>query len=374
MKRKHIVFLLLLFFGGVLGILFLCSQINSQAQESEKAAPVLKQDLILVPAGSFQMGSSEFVNAQPVHAVTLTNDFYVGKNEVTNQQYADMLNYALSKGYLDEKYLSGKKIEAHGTGKGTPKYQDVADEHSQISFIDGKFQPHPGKENTPVVEVTWEGAAFYCNMLSEQEGLEPLYNMDDWSCQVYGKSGYRLPTEAEWEYVARYNDNRNYPWGNDEPVDAYANFGKSVKNPADVLTTPAGSFSPAGDSKLGICDLTGNVSEWCNDWYNDQYFGGAEQIDPVGSGPSLFVNLPPFKEFRPMRVLRGGSFLLDPNYRKEMGPPFIMDCVIHPEVYNNSFRSFDYRGLSRQVQGFRVIKTVVTKKTKSATSEPEKQQ
>jgi formylglycine-generating enzyme required for sulfatase activity len=331
-----------------------------------------KPELIKVPAGNFQMGSTDFKNSQPEHEVTLSSDFYMGKNEVTNRQYADMLNFALAKGYLDTEALSekSKKREAKGVSKSPQKYQDVFDEHSQISFADGKFKAFPGKENFPVVEVTWYGAAFYCNMLSEIEGLSPLYNLDDWSCQVYGKTGYRLPTEAEWEYAAQYDDARKYPWGNQEAGDSFANIKHNVKNPADVDTTAACAYSPKGDSKLGLCDLAGNVAEWCNDWYNDFYTGSLKQTDPVGAGMSLYFNLPVFKQFRCARVIRGGSFLLDPNYRKEMGPPFVMDTVIHPEVYDNRFRSFDY--LSRQVEGFRVVKTVAAKNTKPVFSAPEK--
>jgi len=333
---------------------------------------IVKPELVLVPAGTFQMGSNNFVNAQPVHGVTITNDFYVGKYEVTNQQYADVLNFALSKGYLDSEYLSekSKKREARGVSKSPQKYQDVFDEHSQIIFADGKFSAHPGKENFPVVEVTWYGAAFYCNMLSEIEGLTPLYNLDDWSAQVYGKTGYRLPTEAEWEYAAQYKDGRKYPWGNAEADETLANIKHLVKNPVDVDTKAAGTFSPKGDNALGVSDLVGNVAEWCNDWYNDFYVGEAKQTDPVGAGQSLYFYLPVFKEFKAARVLRGGSFLLDPNYRKEMGRPFVMDTVIHKEVYQNQFRSYDY--LSRQVIGFRVVKTVATKKTKAAFSAAQK--
>ena len=332
-------------------------------------AELTKPDMVLVPAGTFEMGSAGFPNAQPVHKVALTNDFYIGKYEVTNQQYADVLNYALGKGYLNKDALSekAKKREASGISASPQKYQDVFDEHSQITFVDGKFKAHPGKENFPVVEVTWYGAAFYANMLSEQEGLTPLYNLDDWSAQVYGQSGYRLPTEAEWEYAATYNDGRKYPWGNNELNAAMANAGHKVKDPVDVDTTAFGSFSPQGDSKLGIADMAGNVAEWCHDWYSDSYSG---ETDPVGAGQVLYFNLPVFKKFSAARVIRGGSFLLDPSYRKEMGPPFTMDTVMHPEVYNNKFRSYDF--LSRQVIGFRVVKTIAVNTTKTIFSAPER--
>lgn len=132
--------------------------------------------LVRVPAGSFEIGNKDFKNAQPVHKVILSNDFYMSKYEITNQQYADMLNYAFEKGSLDKEAMAetAKRREARGVSKSPQKYQDVFDEHSQLTFENGVFKAHQGKENYPVVEVTWYGAAFYCNMLSEKEGLTPL--------------------------------------------------------------------------------------------------------------------------------------------------------------------------------------------------------
>ena len=360
MKRIFIIITLLF-----IAVLFFSHKGISQPE-------VLKPEMILVPAGTFQMGNQDFSNARPVHEVTLTNDFYMGKYEITNQQYADMLNYAWSKGYLNKDELSekAKRRRASGVSKSPQPYQDVFDEDSGITFEDGVFKALSGRENLPVVEVTWHGAAFYCNMLSEQEGLTPLYNLDDWSCQVYGKTGYRLPTEAEWEYAAQYDDGRDFPWGNEAIDDTRANQGHKDNNPPVAFPMTVGSFSPKGDTKLGISDMAGNVAEWCNDWYTDYYYSDGKKIDPVGAGQVLFFNVPVFKKFLAGRVLRGGSFLMDTNFRKGMGAPFVTDTVIHPDVYNNSFRSYDY--LSRNVEGFRVVKVVATDKTVAVFSAPEK--
>lgn len=329
-----------------------------------------KPELVSVPAGSFEMGNNAFARSKPAHKVTLTEPFQIGKFEISNQQYADMLTYAYEKGYLNKEILNSKRGDAWGLSKQPQRYQDVKDEHSRMTFKDGKFKPAEGKENHPVTEVTWHGAAFFCNMLSEKEGLTPLYNLDDWSCQVYGKTGYRLPTEAEWEYAAKFDDGRPYPWGKDEPTDAHANIKQPVKEDADVLTAPVGSKSPKGDSKLGLCDLVGNVAEFCNDWYTDDYTVGAADTDPVGPGRCYLFNVTYFKQFRSAHVVRGGCFMTDPDFRKDYGVPFTVDSISQPQAFDNSFRCFEIDGFSRGVESFRIVKVTATAKTKAAATAP----
>ena len=318
-------------------------------------------EMVFVPHGSFMMGTTDYANTQPVHKVILTHDFYISKYEITNSQFADMLNYALKKGYIDIKALHGEGREktVRCISKSPQKLLDLSDTDCQIKFDGGKFVPLSGKENYPVIEVSWYGAAFYCNMLSEQEGLDKLYDLDDWSCDVYGKTGYRLPTEAEWEYVARYNDARAFPWGNETYSKEKANCESTVGD-----TTKVGSYSPKGDSKLGVSDLAGNVAEWCNDWY-DLYSGQEEEVDPEGPPSSPMVYIPRIKRRWPLKVMRGGSWRYDPSNVK-MGVPFTIDTVINKDSYRTYFRSFDYPTLTRPVEGFRVVKVLASGKEKEA--------
>jgi len=318
-------------------------------------------EMIFVPHGSFMMGTLDYANTQPVHKVILTHDFYISKYEITNSQFADMLNYALKKGYIDTKALHGEGRErtVKCISKSPQKLLDLSDTDCQIKFDGEKFVPLSGKENYPVIEVSWYGAAFYCNMLSEQEGLDKLYDIDDWSCDVYGKTGYRLPTEAEWEYVARYNDARAFPWGNESYSKEKANCESTIGD-----TTKAGSYSPKGDSKLGVCDLAGNVAEWCNDWY-DLYSGKEEEIDPEGPPSSPMVYIPRIKRSWPLKVIRGGSWRYDPSNVK-MGVPFTIDTVINKDSYRAYFRSFDYPTLTRPVEGFRIVKVLTGGEEKEA--------
>ena len=157
----------------------------------------------------------------------------------------------------------------------------------------------------PVRGVTWYGAAAYCNWRSQQEGRQPCYNLSTWECD-FSKNGYRLPTEAQWEYAARGGwEGRRFPWGN-TITHSQANYFSDSRYSYDIsssrglhpawpqpYTSPVGTFAP---NDYGLYDMAGNVWEWCNDWYGDTSYASGPQRNPNGPESGTY------------RVLRGGSW------------------------------------------------------------------
>jgi len=248
------------------------SEYSNESQNSTAAT-----GFIYVPAGTFTMGSNNNTDEQPAHSVTISRSFYIGKYEVTQKEWNDLM-----------------------TGYTT---------HIEYPYGYGKFG---SGDNYPIYFISWYSTLVYCNARSIAEGLTPCYEIkgstdpsawglipieydESWESAVFNMdaNGYRLPTEAEWEYAARYSDNRIYPWGNDLPSPELANFGR---NPGS--TAPVGSY-PLGNSKLGICDMAGNVWEHC--WDKVDVYSADSVTDPVISTvPMLFSHNP--------RILRGGSW------------------------------------------------------------------
>ena len=279
--------------------------------------PCIPDDMALIPAGTFEMGDSfgeGDSDERPVHTVTV-DSFYMSKYEVTNRQYCDYLNSALSHGLIT--VTSGVVYQAgSGTSYG---YCDThgSSDYSQIDYNDvtGTFSVRSklGRSmlNDPMVTVTWHGAVAYCNWRSQQEGKEQCYNLSTWDCD-FNKHGYRLPTEAEWEYAARGGlPGRRFPWG-DTISHSQANYYSSSSYSYDVsptrgyhpwwddvypYTSPGGTFAANG---YGLYDMTGNVGDWCNDWYDSAYYDHSPTNNPTGptSGP--------------LRVLRGGCWFVYP--------------------------------------------------------------
>lgn len=232
-------------------------------------------EMVLIPSGTFQMGSNQGVDAnKPVHEVTITKSFYIGKYEITQAEY--------------EKYCS--------YGENKPSSRDGIG------------------ENHPAYYVSWYAALVYCNKRSIAEGLTPCYSIlnstvpDEWGpvptssdstwdaveCD-WNANGYRLPTEAEWEYAARAGDNTvdsliwsgtsdeykydDYVWHGDNSLNTTNEVGRKKANNFDLY------------------DMCGNVQELCWNWYTSTYDTTLEGgMDPLGANLGT------------KRVIRGGSW------------------------------------------------------------------
>jgi formylglycine-generating enzyme len=174
--------------------------------------------------------------------------------------------------------------------------------YSRIGYNGSDLTVDAGYGDHPVVEVSWYGAVAFAYYLNELEGKAQTYDLSDWSMDATA-GGYRLPTEAEWEYAARGTDGRSYPWG-DSIDSSYANYYNSG-DPYDDGTTPVGYYDATnkdgfatsdGSSPCGAHDMSGNVWEWVNDWYDDTYYSSSPESDPEGPASGS------------QRVRRGGSW------------------------------------------------------------------
>lgn len=209
--------------------------------------------MTFVAGGTFLMGNDEGGNDEdPEHDVTLL-DFYISPYEITNQQYADFMNL---KGLSEDGFYDGEE------------YIDIMNSNVLIQHVDGNFIVDPGAGNLPVVSVTWYGARAFCNFY-----------------------GGQLPTEAEWEYAAQGGTMRTptlYAGSDDYTEVAWC---------GDSQLTSVQAIGTKLPNELGLYDMSGNVSEWCNDWYQSFYYSQSPEFDPQGyvSGP--------------YRSIRGGQYL-----------------------------------------------------------------
>ena len=234
-------------------------------------------DMVVIPAGSFEMGSkSGRPDEKPVHTVWV-DAFLMDKTEMTQAVW-----------------------ELIGKAEALPN------------------PSHFKGAALPVEQVTWPQAARFCNARSRFEGLKPCYNEDTAECD-FEADGYRLPTEAEWEYACRAGSATDYSFGSD---------GRKLGDVAWFVDNAAKKTHPVGQKKAnawGLFDMHGNVAEWCNDVYDKEYYQTSADKNPRGPADG--------KE----NVLRGGSWKSSADaarsaYRLGETPGFSDACLARDAI------------------------------------------
>lgn len=313
---------------------------------STKPKPTLKsyQGMKRIPAGIFSMGSHDAqgrADEYPVHKVQL-KAFWMDETEVTNSAFSAFIQ---ATGYVTtaEKAIDWAEL-AKQVPAGTPKPADSLLAPASLVFIAttgpvdlndysqwwqfkrGADWRHPegpgsniiGRENHPVVHVSWDDAAAYAR----------------WA-------GKRLPTEAEWEWATRGGlKNKIYPWGNESvnkaPFKANSFQGHfpyedQALDGYKTTSAPVKSYPPNG---YGLYDTAGNVWEWCSDWYRPDYYKMSPVLNPKGPTSSNDPDEPGV----PKRVMRGGSFLCNDGYCSSYRSSARMKSSPDSGLQNTGFR------------------------------------
>jgi len=216
---------------------------SAPAASSESGTEIsnsIGMKLVLVPAGEFRMGSPNSEEGRsgyegPQHKVRITKPFYMGKYEVTQGEFQEVM------------------------GRNPSRFSTRGENKWQVSGMD--------TNRFPVENVSWNDAVEFCRKLSEKESRN-----------------YRLPTEAEWEYACRAGTKTPFSFGSvlngrEANCNGESPYGTAEKGPNLQRTTTVGSYPP---NAFGLHDMHGNVWEWCADWYHHYYYQIAPEKDPPG--------------------------------------------------------------------------------------------
>lgn len=215
---------------------------NAMVAAAIKPPTAPNSAMLLIKGGKFIMGDKNEVDAGP-HEITISS-FYMDKNLVTQEEFQKVMGSNPSR-WKNDKY--------------------------------------------PVEQVRWSDAVRFCNKRSELEGLQPCYDLSTWKCN-FDANGYRLPTEAEWEYACRAGTATPYFFGEAAAkLGEYAWFDKN----SGGHPRPVGQKQP---NPWGLYDMCGNLWEWCNDFYKVDYYQESPKEDP--KGPKEGEN----------KVVRGGAW------------------------------------------------------------------
>ena len=264
--RNHLALLLM-----IISISFMACQSIPNASSPLNIVP---GEMVTIEGGTFKMGDSKY---GPIHEIHI-NKFLIGRFLVTVNEF--------SKFIIDTNYVTTAELLGNAYGIYDGKW----------GFQNGFSWKNPGFKQTdidPVVGISWFDAIAYLNWLSQREGLEPVYSCSGIVNIKYfpagwnqtqdtpiemdmNATGYRLPTEAEWEFVARDGeDGKNYQFSGSNKIQEVAWYWDNSK----MRTHPIGDKKPNG---LGIYDMSGNAYQWCWDWYSEEYYSISPIDNPLG--------------------------------------------------------------------------------------------